>query len=139
MNLMRYGVAIGLLASLGACSNMSNMFGGGGGSSERPRMAATQPAVSPDTVKQVQSKLRDSGYYKNGPVDGVWGAGTESAVRSFQHDHNMNASGQLDVATLQALNVTPSSSTSPNAQSQNNPPPQSDNANNPPPPPPPSR
>ena len=57
-------------------------------------------------VKQVQSKLRDDGYYKQGAVDGVWGSGTEYAVRSFQHDHNLSSNGQLDVPTLQALNVS---------------------------------
>ena len=100
MKMMRFGIAIGLLAGLGACSDMM-----GGRSSGAPRAAATQPTVAPDMVRQVQAKLRDGGYYKQGSVDGVWGSGTEAAVRSFQQDHNMSASGQLDVPTLQALNL----------------------------------
>ena len=98
MKMSRYGVAVGLLASLGACSNMT------GSSSHASRPAAThtvQPTVAPDMVKNVQSKLRDGGYYKQGAMDGVWGSGTENAVRSFQHDHNLGSSGQLDVPTLQ--------------------------------------
>lgn len=63
------------------------------------------PTVAPDMVKDVQSKLRDDGYYEQGAVDGVWGSGTEAAVRSFQKDHQLSSSGQLDVPTLQALNV----------------------------------
>ena len=110
MKMMRLGIAIGLLAGLGACSDMM-----GGKSSGAPRAtAATQPTVAPDMVRQVQAKLRDGGYYKQGSVDGVWGSGTEAAVRSFQQDHNMSASGQLDVPTLQALNLAggpPASST----------------------------
>ena len=104
MKTWRYGVAVGMLAGLGACSNIM----GHGNSSEasRPAAAATEPTLAPDMVKQVQAKLRDSGYYKQGNVDGVWGSGTENAVRSFQHDHNLGSSGQLDVPTLQALNVT---------------------------------
>jgi peptidoglycan hydrolase-like protein with peptidoglycan-binding domain len=100
MKTWRYGIAVGMLAGLGACSNMM----GGGSGATRP-VATAQPTVAPDMVRQVQSKLRDDGYYKQGPVDGVWGSGTETAVRSFQHDHNLGSSGQLDVPTLKALNV----------------------------------
>ena len=107
MNIGRYGIAIGLLgggllAGLGGCSDM---MGNGSGHAAKP-VAATSPTVAPDMVRQVQSKLRDGGYYKQGNVDGVWGSGTETAVRSFQRDHNLGSSGQLDVPTLQALNVT---------------------------------
>jgi peptidoglycan hydrolase-like protein with peptidoglycan-binding domain len=107
MKMLRCSVAIGLLAALGACSNM---MGSGSGSGSRST-AITQPVVAPDMVKQVQSKLRDDGYYKQGPVDGVWGSGTESAVRAYQHDHNLTSNGQLDVPTLQALNLAGGSST----------------------------
>jgi hypothetical protein len=106
MRMLRYGAAIGLLAGLGACSDMM------GNRSSPPRAAATQPTVAPDMVRQVQSKLRDDGYYKQGPVDGVWGTGTENAVRSFQRDHDLAPSGQLDVPTLQALNLAGGSSAS---------------------------
>ena len=101
MKAMRHAVAAGLLIGLGACSGMS-----GGGSSSHTA-AATQPTVAPALVRQVQSRLRDGGYYKQGAVDGVWGSETETAVRSFQHDHNLSSNGQLDVPTLQALNIGP--------------------------------
>jgi peptidoglycan hydrolase-like protein with peptidoglycan-binding domain len=65
-------------------------------------------------VRQVQSQLRDGGYYKQGPVDGVWGAGTENAVRAYQRDHNLTSNGQLDVPTLQALNLAGGTSTTGN-------------------------
>lgn len=111
MTAWRYGIAAASLVALGACSNMM-----GGGSSNSPRPAAmVAPPVAPAMVKQVQSTLRDDGYYKNGPVDGVWGPGTEAAVRSFQHDHSLTSSGQLDSPTLQAMNI-------PNG-GNNNPPP----------------
>jgi peptidoglycan hydrolase-like protein with peptidoglycan-binding domain len=88
--------------------------------------AMTQPAVAPDMVRQVQSKLRDDGYYKQGSVDGVWGSGTEASMRSFQHDHNLATNGQLDVPTLQALNLA--SSWTPDT-ANNTPPPTQPNAN----------
>jgi hypothetical protein len=39
-------------------------------------------------------------------VDGVWGSETQASLRSFQHDHNLATNGQLDVPTLQALNLS---------------------------------
>jgi peptidoglycan hydrolase-like protein with peptidoglycan-binding domain len=107
MKILHYGIAIGLVAGLGACADMM------GNSSSAPRAVATQPTVAPDLVRQVQSKLRDGGYYRQGAVDGVWGSGTENAVRSYQHDHNLGSSGQLDVPTLQALNLTAGSNPNP--------------------------
>jgi peptidoglycan hydrolase-like protein with peptidoglycan-binding domain len=117
MKIVRYGIAVGLLAGLGACSNMM----GSSGSSQSVAVAPP-PAVAPDMVRQVQAKLRDGGYYKQGAVDGVWGAGTQASVRSFQHDHNLTANGQLDVPTLQALNLASSApdTTRDNATTQPN-------------------
>jgi len=95
---LRFGMPLALLLGMAACSNMT------GGPA--PRTAAvTPPPVAPEMVRQVQSKLRDTGYYRQGSVDGVWGAGTESAVQAFQRDHNLGASGKLDMPTLQALNL----------------------------------
>jgi peptidoglycan hydrolase-like protein with peptidoglycan-binding domain len=100
MNRLRYGVVAFLLAGLGACSNMM------GTSNPAPQAAAVaSPTVAPEMVRQVQSKLRDDGYYRQGAVDGVWGAGTQASLRSFQRDHNLAASGELDMPTLHALNL----------------------------------
>jgi peptidoglycan hydrolase-like protein with peptidoglycan-binding domain len=99
MKIIHCGIALGLLAGLGACSN----FDSHGAVPQSTAMA--EPAVAPDMVRQVQSKLRDDGYYKQGPVDGVWGSGTQASMRSFQHDHNLATNGELDVPTLQALNL----------------------------------
>jgi peptidoglycan hydrolase-like protein with peptidoglycan-binding domain len=115
MKILHFGVAIGLLAGLGACSDMM-----GNRSAPRSTAAATQPPVAPDMVRQVQSKLRDDGYYKQGPVDGVWGSGTENAVRTFQHDHNLISNGQLDVPTLSALNISTGTSTGTSATDNGN-------------------
>jgi hypothetical protein len=132
MKFIRTGIAVGLLAGLGACSNMM-----GGGSSRDTTAVAAAPPVAPDMVRQVQSKLRDGGYYKQGAVDGVWGAGTEASVRSFQRDHSLGSSGQLDMPTLQALNLTsgPTANTNPNpppsTQRTVDPSPRATNPNNP--------
>jgi Putative peptidoglycan binding domain len=112
MKFMRYGIAVGLLAGLGACSDMM-------GGSTSSRDTAMAPPVAPDMVRQVQSRLRDGGYYKQGAVDGVWGAGTQASVRSFQQDHNLSSSGQLDMPTLQALNLTNGPATNTNTTNTN--------------------
>jgi peptidoglycan hydrolase-like protein with peptidoglycan-binding domain len=129
MKILRYGIAVGLIAGLGACSNFDSR-----GSVPQSTAMAPSPAVAPDMVRQVQSKLRDGGYYGQGPVDGVWGSGTQASVRSFQHDHNLATNGQLDVPTLQALNLT--SSWTPDTAS-NAPAPTQPNYNPAPPAPPP--
>ena len=96
-------VAFGALAALPACSNM--MGGGHSSQASSQPAASTSPALAPDTIKQVQERLRDDGYYKQGPVDGLWGDGTQTAVRNFQRDHSLSTTGRLDVATLEALNI----------------------------------
>jgi peptidoglycan hydrolase-like protein with peptidoglycan-binding domain len=106
-------------AALPACSNMM------GGNSTRTASAQPQPLAN-EMVRQVQAKLQQDGYYKQGAVDGLWGSGTEMAVQNFQRDHNLPVTGKLSLPTLQALNVQPDQTVMP--QGNNNPPP-------PPPPP----
>lgn len=114
------------VVGLAACSSL-----GLGGNQSSTRAAATVPAPQPvasDTVRQVQATLQRDGYYKQGNVDGVWGAGTSDAVAKFQRDHSLTANGKLDLPTLQAMNLATGTATA------NNPPPASDDraANNPP-------
>lgn len=68
------------------------------------QQAMQQQPLTPDTVRQVQQTLQQQGMYR-GRVDGVWGPATQSAVRSYQQQNNLNASGQLDQQTLAALNL----------------------------------
>lgn len=62
--------------------------------------------ASGQTVKEIQSKLRDWGYY-SGPVDGIYGSKTEEAVKYFQRKNGLNADGQVGDQTLAALGITP--------------------------------
>jgi Putative peptidoglycan binding domain len=134
------------IATLPACS----MFGGNsrtqanrvGNPSQSYAAAQPSPELSPDMIQQVQGRLQQQGIY-HGSVDGVWGPGTESAVRGYQQQHNLNATGRLDANTLTALNLGPDQNYG-NAQPQpndqrygsnynppnNNPPPNSTNQPN---------
>ncbi|MGM9586231.1 MAG: spore cortex-lytic enzyme [Candidatus Limivicinus sp.] len=64
---------------------------------------------SGDTVREIQTRLKNWGYY-SGAVDGVYGSGTEEAVRLFQRKNGLSVDGQVGNQTLAALGITPSSS-----------------------------
>jgi len=53
-------------------------------------------------VERTQRALDDLGY-SLAAVDGRIGANTRQAVRDFQRDHNLNATGELNVETRQAI------------------------------------
>ena len=58
-------------------------------------------------VKEVQRRLKLWGYY-NGSVDGVFGAGTRSAVIAFQKKNGLTADGVVGKSTYKALGMTAS-------------------------------
>ena len=51
---------------------------------------------------QVQKKLKELGYDPGFP-DGIWGKKTTSALKSFQQDNGLSATGQLDEQTRAKL------------------------------------
>lgn len=55
-------------------------------------------------VRGVQTALDSMGYYIGSTgVDGVWGANTKAAVRSFQSDHGLSADGIVGANSWRAL------------------------------------
>ncbi len=67
-------------------------------------------------VRQIQKKLKELGYYK-GSVDGIYGTGTQKAVRSFQKNCGITADGVAGPKTLKYLGLSSSSSGSSGAYS----------------------
>ncbi|HEX6267248.1 MAG TPA: peptidoglycan-binding protein [Burkholderiales bacterium] len=61
-------------------------------------------AASRRLVRNVQQQLQAKGIGP-GPVDGIWGPQTQSALEQFQQQQGLQASGQLNGATLSALGV----------------------------------
>lgn len=55
-----------------------------------------------EPVERLQQRLTDLGY-RTGGVDGSFGGMTAVAVRVFQHDHDLPASGTVDAAMIEAL------------------------------------
>lgn len=97
-------LVLGSVAALPACS----MYGGHGGGQQGYTMP--QPAgVSADTIRTVQSRLRQEGDY-NGAIDGIWGPSTVEAVRAYQQHHGLAVTGELDPPTMAAINAAGMSS-----------------------------
>ena len=71
--------------------------------------ASLQRGDSGKEVTTLQKKLRNWGYY-SGPVDGVFGGGTEEAVKYFQRKNGLTADGVVGNATAKALGMTLSGS-----------------------------
>ncbi|NMJ44251.1 peptidoglycan-binding protein [Roseomonas sp. JC162] len=71
---------------------------------------AAAPAVavplSPRAVRNVQTRLRALGFYQM-PADGIWGAGTQAALERFQRGRGIEATGQINPVTAQALGLNP--------------------------------
>jgi putative peptidoglycan binding protein len=66
---------------------------------------------SMDNVKQAQQALKEKGY-DPGPIDGVMGARTKEAIKSFQNASNLQVTGTLDSKTSQELGISSGSSSS---------------------------
>jgi hypothetical protein len=61
-------------------------------------------AWADETVKAVQLQLKQRGFYQ-GSANGIYDSDTSAAVTRYQIRNGLAISGQLDAATLQALNV----------------------------------
>lgn len=120
-------MAAGALMGLAGCSAL----GMGGGSENQQAMATPAPApaatpapqatpapmsaseLTPQMIRRVQADLKREGLYK-GRVDGKWGPQSQSAVTQFQQNRGLQATGNLDEPTLQAMNITTDSGMSSN-------------------------
>lgn len=70
--------------------------------------AALSQGSSGDDVKKIQTKLKNWGYY-SGSVDGIFGAQTYAAVKSFQKKNGLVVDGVVGPATAAAMGITLSS------------------------------
>jgi peptidoglycan hydrolase-like protein with peptidoglycan-binding domain len=64
-----------------------------------------EAGMSEANRRQIQEALIGLGYYQ-GPVDGIFGRGTRTAIRSFQRDIKAVATGHLTADEATRL-VTP--------------------------------
>ena len=80
--------------------------------------ALSKRGSSGSEVKQIQTKLKQWGYY-NGAVDGIYGSGTERAVKDFQKKNGLVADGIAGNQTLAAIGISTSSGSGGGSASQN--------------------
>ena len=72
-----------------------------------------------DEVKQIQTKLKNWGYY-NGSVDGIYGSKTVEAVKYFQRKNGLTADGIAGNKTLSAMGIRNSGSSGATASNDSN-------------------
>jgi peptidoglycan hydrolase-like protein with peptidoglycan-binding domain len=60
--------------------------------------------LSSDQVRELQQSLQAQGV-SPGPIDGIMGPMTEQAIREFQQEQGIAATGQLNEQTLEALDL----------------------------------
>lgn len=72
-------------------------------------LATSRRGSSGSEVRKIQEKLKRWGYY-SGSVDGIYGSGTESAVKKFQKANGLKADGIAGKATLNAMGISSSNS-----------------------------
>lgn len=77
--------------------------------------AVYQQGSSGSTVRTIQRKLKNWGYYK-GEVDGIFGSRTREAVRYFQRKNGLKVDGIVGNQTLKALGMNTSSNSSTSTQ-----------------------
>src|SRR5882724_10991396 len=62
-------------------------------------------AAPGDVTVEVQRALAQQGYYY-GPIDGILGPGTRSAIQRYQIDHGLAVTAAIDEQTLYTLGLT---------------------------------
>jgi peptidoglycan hydrolase-like protein with peptidoglycan-binding domain len=103
MKMMPYGVAAALLLGGSLLVPQAQAWQSGADSQSSSLQPGTDHSQQPRLgIRDLQQELKQAGLYR-GPIDGVWGPESRSAMEQFQRQHGLSASGQLDHDTLQAM------------------------------------
>ncbi|HWN98532.1 MAG TPA: peptidoglycan-binding protein [Blastocatellia bacterium] len=99
------GVEFGMMVERPISFDTDTAIPGDRVSNDREPGAQSQNVLtSADSLRAVQTALRDRGYY-NGAITGAMDPATRDAIRRFQRDRNTTVTGDLDFATARALGV----------------------------------
>ena len=71
-----------------------------------------------EQVKQIQTKLKKWGYYKES-IDGIYGYNTYLSVKSFQKSNGLKVDGMVGNSTLAAIGLPSSTQASGSPSSKN--------------------
>ena len=69
--------------------------------------ASYKQGSSGETVKQIQTRLKNWGYYSYA-VDGIYGSRTTAAVKKFQKNNGLEEDGIAGPATLSKMGISSS-------------------------------
>lgn len=72
-----------------------------------PAMALSKVGSRGAEVRQIQTKLKNWGYY-SGSVDGIYGTKTQNAVKYFQRKNGLTPDGIAGPATLAKMGISSS-------------------------------
>lgn len=75
-----------------------------GDAAARPLAPTASPPLAASRVQQAQARLKASGF-DPGPPDGTLGPKTRDALRRYQRTKGLQATGELDAQTLDALHL----------------------------------
>ncbi|MCS7315466.1 MAG: peptidoglycan-binding domain-containing protein [Bryobacterales bacterium] len=75
-------------------------------SKSRTARARAQQAPTPERYAEIQRALIERGYLE-GPATGNWGPESVEALKRFQQEHNLEATGKINALTLIALGLGP--------------------------------
>ena len=66
-----------------------------------------QLSPTPDRYKEIQGALAAKGYLPPEQANGQWNDGSQAALKRFQADQNLDASGKINSLSLIALGLGP--------------------------------
>jgi peptidoglycan hydrolase-like protein with peptidoglycan-binding domain len=66
-----------------------------------------QTVPSPERYKEIQAALASKGYLAQDSVNGKWGDASVEALKKFQADQKITASGKINSLSLIALGLGP--------------------------------
>lgn len=81
-----------------------------------------QTAPAPERYKEIQDALAAKGYLKPEDATGVWGPGSADALKKFQTEQNIDASGKINSLSLIALGLGPRRDATPPPKAADSPP-----------------
>lgn len=85
---------------------MSDLVSGASPSPTGVVAPAADSTLRPEVVRIIQGRLAQLGFY-SGSVDGIWGPNMQNAIERFQQGRALQATGQLNPATITAMGLDP--------------------------------
>jgi N-acetylmuramoyl-L-alanine amidase len=112
--LVKTSVIVVMVAIIGICASVfifENKYENNNSDIESQQTIVLKVGSSGSTVKTMQQKLKNWGYY-TGSVDGIYGNITKKAVEYFQRKNGLGVDGIAGPKTLAALGMSSASTSS---------------------------